>query len=178
MRIRTGFTLIELLVVISILGLMSSLLVVRLGSTRESGRAARAMADLDSLAKAVNIYFNDTNTVPPHDHTWDDACERAAFGGGNFSPKPADWDGPYIIAWPKNPWGDEYHWEFFSDTNLYSISVRNVPQATALTIDGQIDDGNLDTGLVIWNSAQTRLEYRKGLSFSITADTHFTACNP
>ena len=172
MRRNRAFTLIELLVVIAIIGLLSSVVLVSMGGVREKARVARALKDLDQIILAINLYHQNTETTPPHDHNFSDACEKAALGSGNFSPKPSGWAGSYMV-WPKNPWGYEYHFERWPP---YSISVNGVPQEAAQMIDNEADDGNFGTGHVRW--AGSRLEYNYGRFDLPDADTHFTSCTP
>ena len=131
MRKNKAFTLIELLVVIAIIGLLSSVVLVSMGGVRQKARVAKALVELDQIVLAINLYYQNTETAPPHDHSWSDACEKAALGSGNFSPKPSGWAGSYMV-WPKNPWDYEYHFERHPPlcplSPPYSISMNGVPQ--------------------------------------------------
>lgn len=51
-----GFTLIELLVVISIIGILSTLAVVSLNTSRAKARDARRVSDLKAVSTALEVY--------------------------------------------------------------------------------------------------------------------------
>lgn len=50
-----GFTIIELLVVFAIIGLISSIVVVLMGPTREKGRDAKRLTDLGQINSAMEL---------------------------------------------------------------------------------------------------------------------------
>ena len=56
MKLTRGFTLIELLVVISIIGLLSSLAVVSLGTARNKAYDAKIKSDLNHLRTQAALY--------------------------------------------------------------------------------------------------------------------------
>jgi len=173
-----AFTLIELLVVIAIIGLLASIVLVSLGPARDKAKAVRVISDLTQISKAIYLYWADTDMDPPHDHIWNDNCEKAALISGNFLPKPSGWAGPYIGSWPKSPWGGEYHWEYslgLSGMDWHTLDVDATPQNIAQLIDSQEDDGNLSTGFVRWSP--NRLFWGKEFQNFPVNDIHFTSCN-
>ena len=60
-----GFTLIELLVVISIIGLLSSIVLVSVNVAREKARDSKRLAEVNQLSLAIRIYVIDKGSFPP-----------------------------------------------------------------------------------------------------------------
>lgn len=60
-----GFTLIELLTVVAIIGILASIVVVNVSSSREKARDARRKTELDSLRNALELYANANNGKYP-----------------------------------------------------------------------------------------------------------------
>lgn len=59
-----GFTLIELLLVVSIIGLLSSIIMVSFTQARMHARDAKRMLDFDAMQKALELYFADNGKYP------------------------------------------------------------------------------------------------------------------
>ena len=59
-----GFTLIEVLIVISIIGLLSSVILVGLGGFRSKGRDARRLTDLKSIQNGLELYYSKFGEYP------------------------------------------------------------------------------------------------------------------
>lgn len=62
---RKGFTLIELLVVIAIIGILASIVLASLDSSRKKGRDARRLSDIKQIQLALELYFDQSNAFPP-----------------------------------------------------------------------------------------------------------------
>jgi len=80
-----GFTLIELLVVIAIIGILSSVVLVSLQSSRAKARDAKRIADIGSIQQALALSF-DTGGVYP-------ATLATLVTEGYFTATPKDSDG-------------------------------------------------------------------------------------
>ena len=64
MRRQKGFTLIELLIVVAIIGIIAAIAIPNLLNAINRGRQKRTMADLRSLATAIESYQVDFNFYP------------------------------------------------------------------------------------------------------------------
>lgn len=61
---QKGFTLVELLVVIAIIGILSSLLLLQLGTARSKARDAKRIADINQIRSALELFFDDNGNYP------------------------------------------------------------------------------------------------------------------
>jgi len=60
-----GFTLVELLVVIAIIGVLSSLILLQLGTARAKARDAKRISDVNQLRVAIELYLDDNSGIYP-----------------------------------------------------------------------------------------------------------------
>ena len=101
---RRAFTLVELLVVISIIGLLSTVAMVLMSSSRVKARDAKRVQDKDQIISALNLYYSDNGTWPSSNGTWDcfGAPTTESCWGGSYT----GWDtlktnmAPYMSAFP------------------------------------------------------------------------------
>lgn len=63
-RKQAGFTLIELLIVIAIIGILSTIATVTLGSSQRRARDAQRKSDLKQVQNALEAYFNNSASYP------------------------------------------------------------------------------------------------------------------
>lgn len=61
---QKGFTLIELLVVISIIGVLSSVVMVSLNSAKGRARDAVRLSDINQIQKALDVYYDEHGAYP------------------------------------------------------------------------------------------------------------------
>ena len=61
MRSKKGFTLIELLIVVVIIGILAAIAIPKFSSVKQKGYKTQAIAELQSLKTAQELYFTDSN---------------------------------------------------------------------------------------------------------------------
>jgi prepilin-type N-terminal cleavage/methylation domain-containing protein len=60
----SGFTIIELLVVVSIIGLLSTIILASLSTSKAKARDAQRIQNVHQLKTAIELYINDMNNPP------------------------------------------------------------------------------------------------------------------
>lgn len=63
-KAKGGFTLAELLVVVAIIGLLASIVLVSLNSTRAKARDVKRITDLHQMVLALELYYDQNNGYP------------------------------------------------------------------------------------------------------------------
>jgi len=81
MKKQKGFTLIELLVVISIIGLLSTIVLVSLNAAREKARDSKRKGDIHQIQLALQLYYDDHDVYPQEN--W---CDSSTGSCGSACP--------------------------------------------------------------------------------------------
>ncbi len=109
-----GFTLIELLVVISVIGLLSSIVLVAMNNTRQKAKYARVDADFHQIATQIELSrTTNNNTVL---QITGSGCSDCVFRGTGLVNANAAGLAALATSWqrlgfsqsPKDPWGTPY----------------------------------------------------------------------
>lgn len=91
---KKGFTLIEVLIVIAIIGILSSIVLVGLGTFRGRGRDARRISDLRQVQNALELYFSKNGVYPTAIGSWDNLRTALIGAGIGVNQVPADPSAP------------------------------------------------------------------------------------
>lgn len=125
MKTKKSFTLIELMVVISILGILATLISGNFINSLKKSRDARRKADLQSIQKGLEMYYEDKRSYPT----------SINFGASLSDPTSGK---IYIPKIPNDPVSNNtYLYE--SDTNsyrLYSCIENNLDQGPGVNQNG------------------------------------------
>jgi general secretion pathway protein G len=101
-----GFTLLEILIVITILGILASLVAVKLMDRPGEARALKAQMDIQTLETALKLYKLDNAFYPTTEQALMSLVEQPTTGR-----IPTKWrEGGYLEkgVLPRDPWGNDY----------------------------------------------------------------------
>lgn len=125
-----GFTLIELLVVIAIIGILSSIILASLNSTRAKARDAKRKGDLKQLQLALELYFDSNNSYPSTGGQWwgvsANGGSRDISGANAYIPGLTP---NYINVLPLDPSDNRTGWSGYlyrSDSTDYKLLSHNI----------------------------------------------------
>ena len=108
MKFFKGFTLIELLVVITVIGLLSTMVLVGLSGVRAQGRDTRRVADLRNLQNGLEVYFNKKSEYPASANSCASSWTSLQTDLGGQLPKDPLNKSPYCYDYAKSSDGLHY----------------------------------------------------------------------
>jgi general secretion pathway protein G len=103
---RDGFTLLEILIVITILGILASIVAVKIMDRPGEARIMKARMDIQTIESALKLFKIDNAFYPSTDQGLRALIEQPSIGR-----IPNRWrEGGYLEkrSLPKDPWGNEY----------------------------------------------------------------------
>jgi len=105
-RAAAGFTLLEILIVVTILGILASLVAVRLMDRPAEARAMKAQLDIKTLENALKLFKLDNGFYPTTDQGLKALVEKPTIGRN----APRWREGGYVEkgVLPKDPWGKDF----------------------------------------------------------------------
>ena len=139
---RRGFSLIELVVVITILSVLAAIVVPRVAGRSEDARRAKAVADVESIGLALDLFAADNGRYPTGEQGLAALRETPVA-----APTPRAWNGPYLKKeLPLDPWGRPYLYQSPGnhDTATYDLA--------SFGADGQPGGVGADADVTSWEN--------------------------
>lgn len=103
-----GFTLLEILIVITILGILASLVAVKIMDRPGQARTMKARLDIETIETALKLFKLDNGFYPSTDQGLRALVEKPTTGR-----IPQNWrEGGYLDKQviPKDPWGYDFYY--------------------------------------------------------------------
>ena len=103
---KGGFTLLEILIVVMILGILASIVAVRVSDKPAEARITKAKLDIQALENAIRLFKLDNAFYPTSEQGLAALVEKPSVGR-----IPSKWrEGGYLEkgVLPKDPWGGDY----------------------------------------------------------------------
>jgi type II secretion system protein G len=119
-RIRRGirgFTFVEVVAVVAIIGVLVAIIIPQVTKTIAKGRDARRMADIKSIASALQAYYMDNSAYP-------DAASLTKSTDSNFLSALSS--GGYLAQVPKDPKNDSTYYYCYQK---FSAGTYSAPSA-------------------------------------------------
>jgi general secretion pathway protein G len=104
MKKQAGFTLIEIMVVVVIIALMGAMIGPTLFNKVQQAQDTRVAQDIRTVESALKFYRLDNYRYPMQAEGLEALVSAPAGAEGK-------WNGPYLDALPKDPWGVPYQYQ-------------------------------------------------------------------
>jgi general secretion pathway protein G len=108
---QRGFTLVEIMIVIVLIGLIASFVGAKILGASDNAKFHLAQTQVDTVATKIEMYQNDTGSLPPD-------LEALVKAPGGVS----GWLGPYLHDKDlKDPWGHPLEYKVPGDGAAYDV---------------------------------------------------------
>ncbi|MCX7013139.1 MAG: type II secretion system major pseudopilin GspG [Candidatus Sumerlaeota bacterium] len=121
-RSRSAFTLIEIMVVVAILGILASVLVLKLKGRTDDAKVSVAKSDIATLVTALESFQMDMGRYPTTEEGLTALLQAPATDETDTS--AGTWKGPYVSKMPTDPWGGAYVYECPGTVNTDGYDLK------------------------------------------------------
>jgi general secretion pathway protein G len=114
---QRGFTLVEMLLVLVILATLAAIVYPKVMGRSEQARVTAAQTQIANFKTSLDSFEVDTGKYPV-----------GRNGLMELIQQPRDvvgWHGPYLESIPKDPWGNDYLYEFPGKHNSGSYDISS-----------------------------------------------------
>ena len=138
---RKGFTLLEIIVVVAIIAILAAYIAPKITGRVDDARISKAKSDIRVLESSLELYKLDNFTYPSSDQGLKALTSKPA--GSNTK----NWrEGGYIKKLNKDPWGNEYLYQYPGSNGEFDIYSTGADAAVGGSDDAaDIGNWNLDS---------------------------------
>ena len=118
LQMQRGFTLVEMLLVLMILGVLAAIVVPKMANRGQDARIKATVTQISAFKTALDMFEVDNGYYP-----------KGRSGLLDLVQKPRDasnWHGPYLDSIPKDPWGNDYVYEFPGKHNASTFDLMSM----------------------------------------------------
>jgi general secretion pathway protein G len=106
------------MLVVVIIGILMTIVVVKLGGRQEEARVTAAHADIKAYSLALDLFELDNGFFPKSEQGLDALVDLGKSGSDATT-----WKGPYIQSVKSDPWGTPYVYRYPNPTNPRSYQI-------------------------------------------------------
>jgi len=138
---QKGFTLLEIIVVVAIIAILAAYIAPKVAGRVDDARISKAKSDIRVLESSLELYKLDNFTYPTSDQGLQALTTKPS--GGEFK----HWrKGGYIKKLSKDPWGNDYQYQFPGANGEFDIFSLGADAAVGGSDEGaDIGNWNLDS---------------------------------
>ena len=155
---KKGFSLLEIVITILVITILATIVVEKLDKDAVlKSKSLKIQETVNAVQKKILVFFRDTGFFPSKiSELWRNEDE-------NGDPIP-NWAGPYIE--PDRLKGDQLAFEDYifkaecieGEEGEFNLIVENIPPALARFYDKHFDNGDINTGKVVYLSDAKELK--------------------
>lgn len=118
---QNGFTLLEIIVVVAIIAILAAYIAPKVAGRVDDARISKAKSDIRVLESSLELYKLDNFSYPSSDQGLEALVTKP--GGAEMK----NWrKGGYVKKLSKDPWGNEYQYQFpgsNGDFDIFSLGA-------------------------------------------------------
>ena len=140
-RAQQGFTLLEIIVVVAIIAILAAYIAPKVAGRVDDARISKAKSDIRVLESSLELYKLDNFVYPSSDQGLDALVNKPS------GTELRNWrDGGYIKKLNKDPWGNEYQYQYPGSNGEFDVFSLGADAAAGGTGEAaDIGNWNLDS---------------------------------
>lgn len=138
---QKGFTLLEIIVVVAIIAILAAYIAPKVAGRVDDARISKAKSDIRVLESSLELYKLDNFSYPTTDQGLDALTKKPSGAELKHWRK-----GGYIKKLSKDPWGNDYQYQFPGSNAEFDIFSLGADAAVGGSDEGaDIGNWNLDS---------------------------------